>query len=124
MKTFSLWLQRLCLLGFLLFAWYIHPFHHFAPIFPLAWSLVVAASAFAVPSPTSPRQGTAPGQLAGQGLLAGVLAGLAIGSADWSVQDLSLFFELCWALTPLFLFDQLFTRPWRMNGTAPSSATR
>lgn len=121
MKTLSLWLQRLCIVGFLLFAWYIDPFSRFAPAFPLVWSLIVAATAWVLPHGFPLRMAPGPGRLAAEGLLVGALTGLTIGAADWSVLDTTLLFEFCWALMPLFLFDRFFTLPWRMGGTVASS---
>ncbi|MFZ5818252.1 MAG: hypothetical protein ACOY93_23615 [Bacillota bacterium] len=106
MKTLCLWLQRLCILGFLLFAWYIAPFSRFTPPFAAIWSLLVAAAGLVLPG--RGRQNPA---VAGQAVLSGLLLGLVLGSADWSVLDQTLLFELNWALLPLFLLVDPFSGP-------------
>lgn len=117
MKLFCLWLQRFYLLGFLLFAWYIAPFKHFAPIFPLAWSLTVAAAACMLPVGGCGPGEPALSEMAVQGLLAGVLVGLTVGAVDWGLLDVNLLFEFCWAFMPLFLFDRFLRWAWQRSLT-------
>jgi hypothetical protein len=45
-------------------------------------------------------------------ILVGLFAGLAVGAADWSLLDATLFVELGWALVPLLLFDRFFGWAW------------
>lgn len=112
MERFCLWLQRCYILGLLLLAWYVAPFTRFAPIFPFAWSLAMAASAFVIPAPSKPWEDQPAGSRAAQGALVGLFAGLAVGAADWSLLDATLFVELGWALVPLLLFDRFFGWAW------------
>lgn len=120
MKRFSLWLQRGYIVAFLLVAWYIAPFTRFDPLFPLAWSLLVAVSAFVIPAQGTPDQEQPSGSRAVQALLVGLLLGLSLGAADWTVLDATLLFEFCWGLMPLFLYDRFFGWAWRKLRPSPS----
>lgn len=115
MMTFRLWLLRFYILAFLLFAWHIAPFTRFAPLFPVAWSLTVVCTAFAIPARTGLHGEQPAGAMAVQGLLVGLLLGLSCGAVDWSVLDLTLLFQFCWAWMPLFLFDRFLVWAWNQR---------
>lgn len=88
------WLQRLYLLGFILFTWWVEPFSRFPPRFGAAWSLVVALSGLTIPT-SAQEHGAA------QRVVAVLLILLTVSTVSWSVLDFSLLLELAWALTPL-----------------------